>query len=212
VGHFELVPGALTVELRKGPIPPLTRDRTSNSDSESAVMRDERVRGLVADHFDFISRTVRRLGVGLDEVEDAVQEVFMVGARRLDSVASGAERSFLFATALRIVSTRRRNAGRRRTEARASLDDYEHPAQSPEEASALGQARELLQDILMQMPLEQRTVFILFELEELAVPEIAEVVGVPAGTVNSRLRAAREIFRAAAERLKLHDAFSVRGS
>jgi RNA polymerase sigma-70 factor (ECF subfamily) len=175
-------------------------------------LRDERVRRLVDDHFDFISRSVRRLGVALDEVEDAVQEVFMVGARRLDTVARGAERSFLFATALRVASTRRRNAGRRRTEARESFDDYEHPAESPEEASALRQARELLQDILMEMPLEQRTVFILFELEEMAVPEIAEVVGAPTGTVNSRLRSARELFRAAAQRLRIHDAFSVRRS
>ncbi len=62
----------------------------------------------------------------------------------------------------------------------------------------------------MEMPLEQRTVFVLFELEELAVPAIAELVGVPVGTVNSRLRRAREIFQTATKRIQLHEAFSVR--
>jgi RNA polymerase sigma-70 factor (ECF subfamily) len=136
--------------------------------------------------------------------------VFMVAARRLHLIVAGAERSFLFATTLRVVSTRRRGASRRRTEPHASLDEWQDPKESPEEASAYRQARELLQDILMEMPLEQRTVFVLFELEELAVPAIAELVGVPVGTVNSRLRRAREIFQTATKRIQLHEAFSVR--
>jgi len=49
--------------------------------------------------------------------------------------------------------------------------------------------------VLAQMPLELRTVFVLFELEEMTTPEIAELVGVPVGTAASRLRRAREEFQ-----------------
>ncbi len=57
------------------------------------------------------------------------------------------------------------------------------------------------------MPMEARSVFVLFELEELTVTEIARVLEVPIGTVSSRLRRARELFRAAALRLRAHAAF-----
>ena len=49
------------------------------------------------------------------------------------------------------------------------------------------------------LSLEQRAVFVLYELEELSVPDIAELLGVPVGTAASRLRRARAAFSAASE-------------
>ena len=45
------------------------------------------------------------------------------------------------------------------------------------------------------MPKDLRTVFVLFEIEELTMAEISNVVEIPTGTVASRLRRAREVFR-----------------
>ena len=51
--------------------------------------------------------------------------------------------------------------------------------------------------MLDALPFEQRSVFVLFELEGFSGPEIAETLALPAGTVASRLRKAREMFHAA---------------
>ena len=53
------------------------------------------------------------------------------------------------------------------------------------------------------MPLDLRTVFVLFELEELTMAEIAELLGLAPGTVASRLRRARQDYGAAVHRLRL---------
>lgn len=69
-------------------------------------------------------------------------------------------------------------------------------APSPEEQVEQRQARALLDAVLDRMPLELRTIFVLFELEELELRDIAEVEGIPVGTASSRLRRAREEFSA----------------
>jgi RNA polymerase sigma-70 factor (ECF subfamily) len=63
-------------------------------------------------------------------------------------------------------------------------------------------AVELADRVLAEMDPTLLTVFVLFEIEGLSTPEIAELVGVPLGTAASRLRRAREAFRAAAARLE----------
>jgi RNA polymerase sigma-70 factor (ECF subfamily) len=60
----------------------------------------------------------------------------------------------------------------------------------------------VLQEVLDQMPLELRAVFVLYEIEELTMAEIAEAVGIPPGTAASRLRRARESFHAIVRRLR----------
>jgi RNA polymerase sigma-70 factor (ECF subfamily) len=64
------------------------------------------------------------------------------------------------------------------------------------------QARRLLDLILDRLPEEQRTVFVLSEIEGMTAPEVAAIVGVPLGTVSSRLRRAREQFHVEAARLR----------
>ena len=60
----------------------------------------------------------------------------------------------------------------------------------------------MLDRILADLPEEQRAVFVIFELEGLTTAEISELVGVPRGTVASRLRRAREEFQAASSRIR----------
>jgi RNA polymerase sigma-70 factor (ECF subfamily) len=172
-----------------------------------SAAREARFRELVEQHFSFVWRGVRRLGVAPGDVDDAAQEVFLVAARRLDDFTPDRERAFLFGTAVRVAATRRRSARRHPEELDADSDARSMDGLDPEELAELARARPLLQEILDGMSEELRAVFVLSELEELAVREIAELLGVPQGTVSSRLRAAREKFHADVKRLHARAAF-----
>ena len=153
---------------------------------------------LARAHYDFVWRTVRRLGVPSAETDDVVQEVFLVAARHIHTIQN--ERGFLFRTCQFTCATARRGAQRRRevvddTTLAAALD----PHANPEERAAQAEAREQLQELLDRLADDQRAVFVLFELERLTMSEIAQMLDVPEGTVASRLRRARELFTAAAK-------------
>ena len=168
---------------------------------------EARLRGLMEAHFDFVWRSLRRLGLLGADADDGAQEVFLVASRKLSEIIAGSEKQFLFATAVRVASTRRRSLKRRREEPLLVADDQERSEPGPERLTELSRARRDLQEILDGMALDQRAPFILFELEELTVPEIASTLGVPVGTVSSRLRAARDHFQASLRRLHARDAF-----
>jgi RNA polymerase sigma-70 factor (ECF subfamily) len=162
-----------------------------------------RLRAIVRDNYAFLWRSLRRLGVAQADLDDAAQRVLGVLARRVTDVADGSERAFLFQTALRVAREVRR-AHRRD---RVALDPERvnaaaDPAPLADEALAKAEARALLDEVLDAMPLDVRAVFVLFELEQLTTGEIAALLGLPAGTVSSRLRRGREEFEAIARRLR----------
>lgn len=166
-----------------------------------ALQRDEAgLRALFDAEFDFVWRSLRRLGLLPVEADDGVQQVFVVAARRIQEVAPGNERAFLFATARRVASDIRRLRARRR-EVFAVDEKERDPTPAPDEALGRKQARALLDEALDQMPEELRTVLVLFELEGMTVPEIAGLLELPTGTAASRLRRAREDFQAIVKRL-----------
>jgi RNA polymerase sigma-70 factor, ECF subfamily len=163
---------------------------------------NERLEALVAGHHAFVWRSLRRLGVPDQDVDDASQQGFLVAFRRLSDIAVESERSFLFQTALRVAADRRR-AHRRRCE-QPGLDLQEFPdseAMSPEELMDRRRARALFDKVLAAMPLDLRAVFVLFELEDMTMAEIATMADIPAGTVASRLRRARRQFQKAASKI-----------
>jgi RNA polymerase sigma-70 factor (ECF subfamily) len=163
----------------------------------------ERLEVLARENFQFIWRSLRRLGVPPAGVDDAAQQVFEVASRRLADIELGRERAFLFKTALFVAAEGRRTAGRRRELFPDTVvEELADPAPTPEKAYEWARKRALLDEILLAMRLEERTVFVLFELEELTMAEIAEILEVPAGTVASRLRRAREDFHAQAKRVR----------
>lgn len=140
-------------------------------------------------------RTLLRLGVAREALDDATQEVFIVIARRIDQIEPGRERAFLYATAVRVAANQRRAQRSRREQTLEQL----HPAPllaqlSQEDLLDQKRMRELLDRMLEAMPDELREVFVLFELEEFTRTEIGRILGVPTGTVASRLRRAREAF------------------
>ena len=148
---------------------------------------------MIQNDYRLIWRLLRRLGVPAHSVDDAVQQVFLIAAERLDDIREHSERAFAFGTALRVAQTLRRQRAREETSAEG--DRNVSPLPGPEELADQHRARELLGRVLDELPLELRTVFVLFELEGMTSPEIAELAAVPLGTVASRLRRARTRFR-----------------
>ncbi|HEX3595005.1 MAG TPA: sigma-70 family RNA polymerase sigma factor [Polyangiaceae bacterium] len=157
----------------------------------------ERLERTIRNDYRLIWRLLRRLGVPVDAVDDAAQEVFLIVAERLSDIRENSERAFAFGTALRVAHSARRRRAREplSEEGEAGETTVTSPIPGADELSDQKRARELLNGVLDAMPLDLRTVFILFELEGMRSPEIAELVGVPLGTVASRLRRAREAFR-----------------
>jgi RNA polymerase sigma-70 factor (ECF subfamily) len=161
------------------------------------------LRSLFEMHYASMWRLLRRLGVRPDQVDDATQEVFWVAARRLSDIQPGCEHSFLYGVAVRVA------AGElRRQKAAMPLAEVEQipwlvdQRPSPEEQIWQRQAREILDDVLSQLPIDLRTVFVLHELEGLEVRPIAEIEEIPVGTASSRLRRARAEFSAIARRIR----------
>jgi RNA polymerase sigma-70 factor (ECF subfamily) len=165
--------------------------------------REPRLAGVASEHFHFIWRSLRRLGVPPHAVDDAAQHVFEVAARRLHEIERGREKAFLFKTALLVATDARRAAARSRSrDGGDGVDELCDAAPSPEESALLGEKRLLLDRVLLAMDLELNTVFVLYELEELPTAEIATLLGIPRGTVASRLRRARDAFHEEIKRLR----------
>lgn len=147
-----------------------------------------------------IWRTLRRFGMTEDGAADGTQQAFLIAAERLDQIREGSERAFLFGTAIRLArSSHRKN---HRCQLEGDMDTRIDPRRPAEEVTNRRSAVELLDRVLSRMDEDLVTVFVLFELEGMSTPEIAELVQIPVGTAASRLRRARQAFRAAAQRLE----------
>ncbi len=181
--------------------PDADRSQSGSASPAPFVIDAPKLRALQEEHFEFLWRSLRRLGVPEADVDDAVQQVFLVAARR--TIQPGAERAFLFSTALRVASHARRTL-RRRREADEPVPEQTDLSPSPEELLDQRRARALLDEVLSSLPLDLRAVFILYELEELTVVEIALMLGIPGGTAASRLRRARECFHETVERVRIN--------
>jgi len=191
----------MTVPEFPASCPPAGLDAPASSEVGSETAQS-RLRGIVDRHYDFIWRAVRYLGVPDAFAEDATQQVLCVVARRLDHIAPEAEVSFLFATARRVASETRRAARRRPESGARDVDTLAAPMPTPEELVDERRAQDLLRHLLDSMPVELRVVFVLFEIEELTLREVAAMLDVPIGTVGSRLRRARECFQGMVRRLQ----------
>lgn len=157
---------------------------------------------LVEAHADFVWRSLRRLGVPEAVVDDETQRVFMIAQSKLPHIAPGRERAFLFGVAMNVAAHARRTVARRREVNEEQLVGLVDPRPLPDAELDERRARALLDEVLDTMSIELRTVFVLFELEELSMAEIADVLEIPPGTVASRLRRAREEFQKVAQRVR----------
>jgi RNA polymerase sigma-70 factor (ECF subfamily) len=117
-------------------------------------------------------------------------------ARRIDSVEAGKEQSFLLGVAVRVAADQRRARRRRPEDATepAELERGAPSSASPERLLHERRRLQLLDTLIARLPQELAEVFVLFELEQLTMAEIARLLSIPAGTVASRLRRARRLF------------------
>jgi RNA polymerase sigma-70 factor, ECF subfamily len=160
---------------------------------------------LIQCHFAFIWRLLRRLGLPASDADDAAQQVFLTASARLASIRAGSERAFLYGCALNLSSKwqRARARARHSVSVEAELpEELVSDGISAEDLLDRNRAREVLDAILEAMPSSLRTVFVLFELEQLSSLQIAELLELPRGTVASRLRRAREDFEQRVQRLE----------
>lgn len=206
-GRGERAPGAPESEApESGDHASSASSSPSRSAASSAPLvrtpeEDRRVRSMLDDHYTFIWRQLRRFGVPEARVDDAAQEVFVIASQKLSHIRVGSERSYLFGTAMRIASQLRRLASSRHEVGFSTPPEMEAIASRPDELLDRGRARALLDTVLESLDDDLRTVFVLYELEQLSTPEIAELVGIPVGTAASRLRRAREAFEGKVSRL-----------
>jgi RNA polymerase sigma-70 factor (ECF subfamily) len=157
------------------------------------VLRAEprRVEAFVRQHHAFVWRVLRRCGLGAADADDAAQQVFLTAAARLDAVAHDSERAFLYRIAARVASNAHRTVRRRRETAELESGDQPGSLPAPDDLLDQRRARDLLDRVLAELPDDLRSILVLFEIEGLRSPEIAEALGIPVGTVASRLRRAR---------------------
>lgn len=142
-----------------------------------------------------------RLGGPAVGAEDAAHEVLIIMCRRIDRVESpGRFPAWLFGITRRVVANHRRRAWVRRWVPGASRERPD-PGAGPERLVESQRTAAAVWRALDVLPAKHREVLVLIELEERTGTEVAEVLGIPLGTVKSRLRAARESFRQAMHEL-----------
>ncbi len=153
-------------------------------------------RDLYDEYFAFVWRMLWRLGVWPSSVADASQDVFIVVNRRLSDLhGAGLARSWIYSIVVHVAGDHRR-LQRRKGLSRATdaselpdthaLNAYQHIERK--------QAVELLDRLLDELDEQRREVLVLVELEQLSVPEVAQLLGANINSIYTRLRAARQDF------------------
>lgn len=152
----------------------------------------------------FVANFLGRMGVPRTDLDDLVQEVFLV-AHRNGGYSPGPAKptTYLASIAFRAATTHRRK-GKTRSFVRSAEEVVVHAGDSrfsPERDADHKRQLALLDRALSALDPDKRVVFVMAELHGESVVTIAEGLGIPVDTAYSRLRAARRMFREAAEAL-----------
>jgi RNA polymerase sigma-70 factor (ECF subfamily) len=176
-----------------------------------APERQARLRSIVDDNYRLVVRMLERHGVLRSELDDEVQRTFIVVSMRLDDVQQGSERSFVRQVAHHRAAHARRSYARRRE---VSSDGVPEPTErigTPEELTARNQIRAVLDAAIANLDEPLRSVFVLHEIENMNLSDIAAALRVPRGTVASRLRRARAQLRADPDAIELAAELGTKG-
>ena len=148
---------------------------------------DHDLASLFRDHAAFVWRVLKRHGVQPRDLEDAVQEVFLVVHRKLPEFQGRSSvRTWLYSIS---AALSRRHAHVQR-ELLIEADERAVAAEQPGHVERK-QLLTALDDALAQLSEDQRAVFVLFEIEDWTLAEIAGALGIPLSTVSSRVYRAR---------------------
>lgn len=150
-------------------------------------------------YFEFVWSSARHLGIGPEAIDDVVQEVFIVIHAKLHTIQQPASlKSWIYGVVRRQVSSYRR-ADKLKQHTGAPLENIAETrggAGTPLDVAEQNAQLKLLSSLLAELDELKREVFILAEVQEMTVPEIAEALELPLNTAYSRLRAARQAFDA----------------
>ena len=156
---------------------------------------------IFREHAPLVWRALRRLGVREADVEDLSQEVFVIVHRKLPTFEGrSALSTWIYGICVRVASDHRKRAHVRREQPTERVPDERHSAPQLNDL-AREQARALLDRALETLDDDKRAVFVLYEIEELEMPEVADALGCPLQTAYSRLYAARKLVQAEMTRL-----------
>ena len=158
---------------------------------------------LYAEHARYVWRCLRSLGVEDRELDDAIQDLFLVVQKRLPSFdGRAATKTWLYAIAIRIA--RRYKERHQRSLRHAALDEEQAAPASRNTEAELDRSDRLAtaREALAALDDDKREVFVLAQVEQMSATEIAIVTGLPVNTVYSRLRAARSAFAAEIKRIE----------
>ncbi|MFO0665518.1 MAG: sigma-70 family RNA polymerase sigma factor [Polyangiaceae bacterium] len=154
-------------------------------------LQSANVGDLFREYGTFVWRTLRRLGVRDADVDDACQEVFMVVHRKLAEFEGRSSiRTWIYGIAVRVAAAERRAAKSRPPPATASAPEL-IDARTPYEASVNAEALTQLDRALDSLDDDKRATFVLYEVEDLTMSEVAEALSCPLQTAYSRHAAAR---------------------
>ena len=160
-------------------------------------MRRPSLTELYEEHYEYVWRTLLRLGVR--DAEYAAQNVFLIVRRRLPTYdPARPARPWLFGIAYNVARDARRKASERYEKLTGAV--AERPSSRSPDADRL-EAAQLVHAALAEVEESRRAVFVLYELDREPMKEVAATLGIPLNTAYSSLRRARAEFRAAVERL-----------
>lgn len=200
MGAFGIAGGEDRLVDAMNDAPASSRLTASAHVAESVAPMQDRTERLdeLASHLDFLWRFACRMGVPAGVAEDIAQDAFVVAASRLDDILPTKERSFLVSVVVHKVRRERVRASRHEE----LVDEPPARSMAPDEQLDDERARRLLDMALDTLDDDLRMVFVLHEIEEETMADIAQMLDLAPGTVASRLRRAREEWRKATNRMK----------
>lgn len=175
------------------------------ADANADHDRARRFRDAALPHLDDVFALARYLMHDIADAEDAVQECYLRALHHFDSYRGPDIRPWLLAILRNVCNAEFARRGKQATPADHDEEEpgaegaplWQEPQASPESAMLRAQDGEVIRRLVAALPQPFREVIVLREINELSYHEIAEVAGVPVGTVMSRLARARSMLRAA---------------
>jgi len=168
--------------------------------------RARRFRDAALPHLDDAFTLARFLMRNAADAEDAVQECYLRALRHFDNYRGPAMKPWLLAILRNVCNAEfARRAAQGASSACAAAEPaaadetapWREPQRSPEVELLRRQDDATIRRLVAELPPSFREVVVLREINDLSYRDIAEVVGVPVGTVMSRLARARSMLRAA---------------
>jgi RNA polymerase sigma-70 factor (ECF subfamily) len=189
----------------QAPTAPWTVGReTMTGDANADHDKARRFRDAALPHLDDIFTLARYLMRNSADAEDAVQECYLRALRHFDSYRGPAMKPWLLAILRNVCNAEFARRGKQEIPADDADDDdgqtepiWQEPQASPEAVLLRQQDGSTIRRLVAALPQPFREAIVLREVNDLSYQEIADVAGVPVGTVMSRLARARAMLRTA---------------